>query len=285
MRMEDDGADQKLAMDRDRQQTTQNVARSLFRSWMQDLDGGVLERVGQASIRGSADAAAQLAALAEGSPADQILDDVERLFAAASQPPAAPRRWWQPGRAPIGTEATSDAVAPLIQRLERARDEGTRRTIAMLTLRTRFEHAGVALEDSRGVIAALGRAIEAGIRETRMADPVRAAAIEQRGSAALLERERALAMQIAVHGQGQLTLELLIANQSTVTSALENARTAAMSAFQVASAARLATSNAAAINGDGNTAAARRMLDDALARARDALHAMPRPPGGNVLDS
>ncbi|MFX7784317.1 hypothetical protein ABTJ92_19020, partial [Acinetobacter baumannii] len=62
--------------------------------------------------------------------------------------------------------------------------------------------------------------IESAARELRVEQPERAAAVQDRGSAILLEREQALLTQQAIHRQAVMTLDLLIANQTVLDKAI-----------------------------------------------------------------
>lgn len=277
--MNEDPAFGMVAAQAERERALQPVARDLLRRWMRDTDVDGLRSVGRTAIHASTEATAQLAALFGGDSGGHVLDEVDRLATRLIAPPVESGRWWR-RRKPLAPEPpSSEALAPLIAQLDRQRDEGARRTISITTAKARLRAAEQALEDAVHLVRALGPAIEAAVREIRGDDPARAAMLHERGAATLLERRQAILTQLAVHRQAVMTLDLLAANQQALNSALEQARTATLSALQVGMAARRATSEAAALDISAGAAEARRMLADALGRARTALQEMAPPTG------
>lgn len=222
-----------------RTRAARESARNVVRQWTRDLDGDALGRVGFAAIRESADVVAyRLADIEAGGSTQDVLDEVRRIADAVASPTEAqPSRWWRP-RKPI---AARDSIAALVQRLDHERDAGARRMIALTGARSRFERGDRALGDAVLLIDALEAAIESGVREIRGSDPGRAAAMQERSATILLERRQAVTTQLAVHAQAMMTLDLMMANQQTLNSALDQARTTTLSALQVAMTAQSAT--------------------------------------------
>lgn len=185
-------------------------------------------------------------------------------------------------------DSLAEGFGKLVERLERERDDIARQMILLTSDRARFSDADRTLEAALGLIRALGPVLEAAAREVRNQNPTRASRLAQHGAVTLPEREQAVLTQLAINRQAILTLDLLIANQATLERALEQARMATLSALQVASAARRATIEGAALarqsaalaqtaqaaeKQNGGTAQARRMLEDAVAQARAAIAA------------
>lgn len=279
----------------DRARTLQHVARDVLRAWLRTEDAYAFDRLGQDAIRASADETVRLGNPGDGGTAERLLSEIETLAGTIAEPAAPPRRWWSRARPEAKPATASDGFATLVDRLDRARDAITRRLIVAQSDRARFEDADLALERALALIRALVPTLEAAAREMRGEDPVRAARLTSVATETLPERERAVLTQVAIHRQAMLTLDLMMQNQATLERALEQARTATVSALQVALAARRAISDgtalaqqgaalsrltAAAATGDPGDSAlhARRMLDDAVAQARAAIAASAAVP-------
>ncbi len=256
----------------ERERALRPVARDVVRAWLRDANAGALDRVGHTAIADAADSAAYLAKLGPGLATAPVLDDIERVATALGAPAPPPPRWWSWQRPSAAPALDTDSFARLVERLDHQRDEGARRILTLDTVRNRFAQADRALEDAIHLIRALIPAIDAAVRELRGDDPGRAAALKERADATLLERQQAVLTQWAINRQAVLTIDLLTANQQRLNAALEQARTATLSAVQVAIAARRATADAATPTGD--TAAAHRMLSAALEQARSAVLGM-----------
>lgn len=260
---------------------------------MRSDDDAAFGRLGQSAIRASADTAARLSTLDRDGSARQILHDIERLANACDAAPVAQKPWWSRRRHEPVSRSLEDDFGTLVERLDRERDAIARQTIVLQGDRARFAAADRTLEEALDLIRALGPVIEAAVRELRGESPTRADHLVQHGRVTLPEREQAVLTQVAINRQAILTLDLMIANQSTLERALEQARTATLSALQVASAARRATTEGAARAQQSaalaqtarasdpqreGTDPARRMLKDAVTQALAAIAAAERPP-------
>ncbi len=259
-------------------------AREVFRRWMRDIDGDELNRVGSVAILQSADSVGQFANMARGPSAEMVLLEVEKFAIRLTVPATPPPRWRWFRKSGRTDGLPPYAIAALIHQLDRRRDDGTRRIISLKTVRTRLEQSELALQDALHLIDALELTVEAGTRELRVANPERAAAVWECGSAMLIERRRAVLTQSSIHRQSMMTLDLLMANQQTLNAALEQTRTITLSALQVASAAKRATADATVLRADATSAQVRRTLYDALEQARNALAATNHQEDGRVLD-
>lgn len=273
----------------DREQALRAVAREHLRAWMRPGGSIALERIGRDAIRDAADATARTSRSVEPASTEGILADIERFAAALTEPPKARTRWWS-SRRPEADPPTASDLAALIERLDRQRDVLTRRMISLQTDRQRFVVLDAALEDAVHLIRAFGPVVEAAVQELRVQGGGEAARIEAETAAALLDRQRAVLTQLAVHRQAIMTLDMIISNETTLSAALEQARTATVSALQVAMAARRAAADGTLIARQGAALAqtidraragkaggsehARRMLEDALTQARTAIAAM-----------
>jgi len=265
----------------ERERALRPVARDVVRAWLRDGNAGGLDRVGHAAIADAADGAAYLANLGPGLATAPVLDDIERV-ATALGAPAPPPRWWSWQRPSAAPALDADGFARLVERLDHQRDEGARRILTLDTVRNRFAQTDRALEDAIHLIRALVPAIDAAVRELRGDDPARALALKERADATLLERQQAVLTQWAINRQAVMTIDLLVANQQRLNAALEQARTATLSAVQVAIAARRVTADAMPT---GDTAAAHRMLSAALEQARSAVRGMEGADGdASTLD-
>jgi len=273
----------------DREQAMRAAAREHLRAWMRPGGSIALERIGRDAIRDAADATARTSRSVEPASTEGILADIERFAAALTEPPKARTRWWS-ARRPEADPPTASDLATLIERLDRQRDVLTRRMISLQTDRQRFTILDAALEDAVHLIRAFGPVVEAAVRELRAEGGNEAARIEAEASLALLKRQRAVLTQLAVHRQAIMTLDMIISNETTLSAALEQARTATVSALQVAMAARRAaadgtliarqgaalaqTIDRASAGNAGGSEHAKRMLEDALTQARTAIAAM-----------
>lgn len=273
----------------DREQALRAVAREHLRAWMRPGGSIALERIGRDAIRDAADATARTSRSVEPASTEGILADIERFAAALTEPPKARTRWWS-SRRPEADPPTALDLAALIERLDRQRDVLTRRMISLQTDRQRFVVLDAALEDAVHLIRAFGPVVEAAVRELRVQGGGEAVRIEAETAAALLDRQRAVLTQLAVHRQAIMTLDMIISNETTLGAALEQARTATVSALQVAMAARRAAADGTLIARQGAALAqtidrasagkadgsehAKRMLKDALTQAKTAIAAM-----------
>lgn len=265
-------------------QTMETSARDVFRRWMRDIDGDELRRIGFIAILRSSEAAEHFADMVRGPLMEAVLLEVEKLAARLMMPPSPPTRWRWFRRSGNTDHLPPHAITALIHQLDRRRDDGARRIIALKTVRTRLNAGERALEDVLLLIDALERTIEAGARELRVGNPGAAATVQERGSTMLLERRQAVMTQLAIHRQSMMTLDLLMANQQTLNVALERTRTATLSALQVASAAKRATADAAALQAGATSAQVQRALHEALRHARTAIETANHPQNGSVLD-
>lgn len=224
-------------------------------------------------MRASSDATAHLPALIEGRSAQTIIADVERSIAAWDAPPP-PRFPWLRGRQQTAPGLSPKDINTLVMRLDAERDESTRRMIFLTSARDRLAKATDGLEQALTTVELLRPMIESAARELRVEQPERAAAMQDRGSAILLEREQALLTQQAIHQQAVMTLDLLIANQTVLDKAIIQARTATLSALQVAMAARQVMSDQTRIDPGLAAERARDKLRAALAEAHQAMETL-----------
>lgn len=287
--MADDVSSEIVQSSRDRERAMRTVARELLRNWMRPGGSNALERIGRDAIRDAADATSRTARSLDPASTQDVLADIERFAAAFNDPPREETRWWFPRR-PSASPPTEADLADMINRLDRQRDVLMRRMINLETDRARFVVLDAALEDAIHLIRAFGPVVEAAVRESRAQGAGEAARIEAEAPAALLERRRAVLSQIAVHRQALVTLDLIISNETVLSTALALARNATLGALQVAAVARravadgtliarqnaalaqtIARADAAPAGGSGH---AERMLQDALAQARGAIAAL-----------
>lgn len=252
------------------------AAKDLVRRWVRDGTDIVLDRFGEEAIRAAADATTHLTGLAEGRSAQAIIADVERLAATWGDPPPPARFRWLRGRPPSATGASTEQIDALVLRLDAERDESTRQMILLTSTRDRLAKAAGGLERALATLGPLRPMIESAARELRREQPERAAAMQDRGAAILLEREQALLTQRAIHQQAMMTLDLLIANQTVLDKAIVQARTATLSALQVAMAARQVVGEQTRIDPGPAVERAREKLQAALEEARQAMDAMAR---------
>ncbi len=224
-------------------------------------------------MRASSDATAHLPALAEGRSAQTVIADIERSIAAWDAPPP-PRFPWLRGRQQTSPSLSPTDIDTLVMRLDAERDESTRQTILLTSARDRLARAAGGLEQALTTIELLRPMIESAARELRVEQPERAAAMQDRGSAILLEREQALLTQQAIHQQAVMTLDLLIANQTVLDKVIIQARTATLSALQVAMAARQVMSDQTRIDPGHAAERARNKLRAALAEAHQAMETL-----------
>jgi hypothetical protein len=247
------------------------TARDIVRRWLRDTADVTLDRIGEGAIRVSANTVAHLTELVGGRSAQTIIADVERLIAAWSDPPTQPRFRWLRGRHQSVPRIAREQIDTLVMRLDAERDESTRRMILLTSARDRLVKTAGGLEEALATAGLLRPLIESAARELRVEQPERAAALQDRGSAILLEREQALLTQQAIHQQAMMTLDLLIANQTVLDKAIVQARTATLSALQVAMAARQVISDQTQIDPGLAAERARDKLHMALAEARQAM--------------
>ncbi|WP_322963872.1 toxic anion resistance protein [Sphingomonas fuzhouensis] len=250
------------------------AAREIVRRWVRDASDVILDRIGEGAMCTSSDATAHLPALVEGRSAQTIIADVERSIAAWDAPPPPPRFPWLRGRQQTAPGLSPKDIDTLVMRLDAERDESTRRMILLTSARDRLARAAGGLEQSLTTIELLRPMIESAARELRVEQPERAAAMQDRGSAILLEREQALLTQQAIHQQAVMTLDLLIANQTVLDKAIIQARTATLSALQVAMAARQVMSDQTRIDPGLAADRARDKLRAALAEAHQAMETL-----------
>ncbi|NYD91143.1 toxic anion resistance protein [Sphingomonas melonis] len=250
------------------------IARNIVRRWVRDTADVILSQIGEDAIRASCDATAHLPALVEGRSAPTIIADVERSIATWDAPPPPPRFQWLRGRQHSAARASTKDIDTLVMRLDAERDESTRRMILLTSTRNRLAKSADGLEQALTTLELMRPMIESAARELRVEQPERAAAMQDRGSAILLEREQALLTQQAIHQQATMTLDLLIANQSVLDKAIVQARTATLSALQVAMAARQVMSDQTQTDPGLAAERARDKLRTALAEARQAMETM-----------
>lgn len=249
------------------------AAREIVRRWVRDASDVILDRIGEEAMRASSDATAHLPALAEGRSAQTVIADIERSIAAWDAPPP-PRFPWLRGRQQTSPSLSPTDIDTLVMRLDAERDESTRQTILLTSARDRLARAAGGLEQALTTIELLRPMIESAARELRVEQPERAAAMQDRGSAILLEREQALLTQQAIHQQAVMTLDLLIANQTVLDKVIIQARTATLSALQVAMAARQVMSDQTRIDPGHAAERARNKLRAALAEAHQAMETL-----------
>lgn len=250
------------------------AARDIVRRWVRDTTDVILDRIGEGSIRASCDATAHLPVLAEGRSAQTVLADVEQSIAAWDAPPPPPRFQWLRVRQHSAPDLSTKDIDTLVMRLDAERDESTRRMILLTSAGDRLAKAAGGLEQALTTIGLLRPMIESAARELRVEQSERAAAMQDRGSAILLEREQALLTQQAIHRQAVMTLDLLIANQTVLDKAIIQARTATLSALQVAMAARQVMSDQTRIDPGHAAERARDKLRAALAEAHQAMETL-----------
>lgn len=250
------------------------AARDIVRRWVRDTTGVILDRIGEGSIRASSDATAHLPVLAEGRSAQTVLADVEQSIAAWDEPPPPPRFQWLRVRQHSAPGLSTKDIDTLVMRLDAERDESTRRMILLTSARDRLAKAAGGLEQALTTIGLLRPMMESAARELRVEQPERAAAMQDRGSAILVEREQALLTQQAIHRQAVMTLDLLIANQTVLDKAIVQARTATLSALQIAMAARQVMSDQTRIDPGHAAERARDKLRAALAEAHQAMETL-----------
>lgn len=247
------------------------AARDVVRRWIRDTTDVVLDRIGEGAIRASSDATAHLPALVEARSAQTILADVERSIAAWDAPPPPPRLQWLRVRQDAAPGLSTKDIDALVMRLDAERDDSTRRRILLTSVRDRLTKTASGLAQALTTIGLLRPMLESAARELRVEQPERAAAMQDRGPAILLEREQALLTQQAIHQQATMTLDLLIANQAVLDKTIVQARTATLSALQVAMAARQVMSDQTRIDPSLAAKRARDKLRTALAEARQAM--------------
>lgn len=250
------------------------AAREIVRRWVRDASDVILDRIGEGAMRASSDATAHLPALAKGRSAQTIIADIERSIAAWDTPPPPPRFPWLRGRQQTAPSLSRTNIDTLVMRLDAERDESTRQMILLTSARDRLARAAGGLEQALTTIELLRPTIDAAARELRVEQPERAAAVQDRGSCILLEREQALLTQQAIHQQAVMTLDLLIANQTVLDKAIVQARTATLSALQVAMAARQVMSDQTRIDPGLAAERARDKLRAALAEAHQAMETL-----------
>lgn len=250
------------------------AAREIVRRWVRDASDVILDRIGEGAMRASSDATAHLPALAEGRSAQTIIADIGRSIAAWDAPPPPPRFQWLRVRQHSAPGLSTKDIDTLVMRLDAERDESTRRMILLISARDRLAKAAGGLEQALTTIELLRPMIESAARELRVEQPERAAAVQDRGSAILLEREQALLTQQAIHRQAVMTLDLLIANQTVLDKAIVQARNATLSALQVAMAARQVMSDQTLIDPGHAAERARDKLRAALAEAHQAMETL-----------
>ncbi|MDR6149462.1 toxic anion resistance protein [Sphingomonas sp. SORGH_AS_0742] len=250
------------------------AAREIVRRWVRDASDFILDRIGEEAMRASSDATAHLPALAEGRSAQTVIADIERSIAAWDAPPPPPRFPWLRGRQQTAPSLSPTDIDTLVMRLDAERDESTRQMILLTSARDRLARADGGLEQALTTIELLRPMIESAGRELRVEQPERVAAMQDRGSAILLEREQALLTQQAIHQQAVMTLDLLIANHTVLDKAIIQARTATLSALQVAMAARQVMSDQTRIEPGLAAERARDKLRAALAEAHEALETL-----------
>ncbi|WP_375243512.1 toxic anion resistance protein [Sphingomonas parapaucimobilis] len=250
------------------------AAREIVRRWVRDASDVILDRIGEGAMCASSDATAHLSALVEGRSAQTIIAHVERSIAAWDAPPPPPRFPWLRGRQQTAPGLSPKDIDTLVMRLDAERDESTRRMILLTSARDRLAKATGGLEQALTTIELLRPMIESAARELRVEQPERAAAMQDRGSAILLEREQALLTQQAIHQQAVMTLDLLIANQTVLDKAIVQTRTATLSALQVAMAARQVMSDQTRIDPGIAAESARDKLRAALAEAHQAMETL-----------
>jgi hypothetical protein len=250
------------------------VAREIVRRWVRDASDVILDRIGEGAMRASSDATAHLPALVEGRSAQTIIADVERSIAAWDTSPPPPRFPWLRGRQQTAPGLPIQDVDTLVMRLDAERDDSTRRMILLTSTRDRLARTADGLEQALTTIELLRPMIESAARELRVEQPERAPAVQERGSAILLEREQVLLTQQAIHHQAELTLDLLVANQTVLDKAIVQARTATVSALQVAMAARQAMNDQTRIDPGLAAERTRDKLRSALAEAHQAMETL-----------
>ena len=250
------------------------AARDIVRRWIRGTTDVILDRIGEGAIRASSDATAHLPALVEGRTAQTIIADVERSIAAWDAPPPPPRFPWLRGRQKTAPSLPIQDIDTLVMRLDAERDNSTRRMILLTSTRDRLARTAGGLEQAVTTIKLLRPMIDSAARELRVEQPKRAAAVQDRGSAILLEREQALLTQQAIHQQAVMTLDLLIANQIVLDKAIVQARTATLSALQVAMAARQVMSDQTRIDPGLAAERVRDKLRAALAEAHQAMETL-----------
>lgn len=250
------------------------AARDIVRRWVRDTNDVILDRIGEAAVRASSDTTAHLPALVQGRSAQTILADVERSIAAWDEPPPPHRFQWLRGRQHSAPGLSPKDIDTLVMRLDAERDDSTRRMILLASIRDRLGKTAGGLDQALTTLGLLRPMIESAARELRVEQPKRAAAMQDRGSAIILEREQALLTQQAIHQQAVMTLDLLIANQTVLDKAIVQARTATLSALQVAMAARQIMSDQTPIGPSLAVERAQDKLRMALAEARQAMNTM-----------
>ena len=254
----------------------QSRAREIVQRWLRS-DRDAFASLGQKAIRAASDATIRLSRFEGSQPAEHVLAELEALAAGLSAPPPAPQRWWARKPSPSEPAPTPAVLERLTGQLDRQRDEVLRRLLALETDRTRLAEESRGLEDATALLRALPAAVEAAAREIRGDDRAHAATLLAEADAALAQREQAVLTQMVVHRQAIMTLDLIIANHTTLSEALERARGALLAALRTATAARRATRDAgmsargAAAARNGEAGDAGNALTDAVRQARKAL--------------
>ncbi|MGP7795518.1 hypothetical protein [Sphingomonas sp. CLY1604] len=243
----------------------------MLRRWISDPADAVLDRIGSTEVRASADAAQRLSELTKAASPRAIIAEVEHIVSNWDAPaPSLPLRWLPArlGAARIMTAAEINAVA---DRLEAERDQSERCMIALRSAKERMAKTSSGLDEALTIIRSMRPLMEAAARELRVDQPSRAFDLQHLGSAKLLEREQALLTQQAIHQQALMTLDVMIAGQTILQTAIVRARTATLSALQVAMAARLTAIDRTRIDPGIAAMRARDKLRSALAEAREAM--------------
>jgi hypothetical protein len=263
--------------DASRQPTLRTNAQAMVRDWLQGRTLAI-ERLGQRECGASTDAISRIGHEGGSTSATSVLSSLQEVTQALTPQQARRPRWW-PAGAYTRHNATTN-LAPIIAQLERERDRLVRNLVTMKTIRQRVAEADEALDTVIRTVRSLSEVLQAARREVAgTADASPEGRLDD-AERTLGERERAVVTQIAINRQALLTLDLLITNEITLQSALNDARTATVSALRLAEAARDAASTAMVLSGsqyDGGGQGAegltgwqqaRRGIEDAMTKVR-----------------
>jgi len=264
--------------DTSRQPTLRANAQAMVRDWLQGRTLAI-ERLGQRECGASADAISRIAHEGGSTSATSVLSTLQEVAQALTPQQARRPRWWLMGTSTRQTAPTN--LTPIIAQLERERDRLVRNLVTLETTRRRVAEVDEALDTVIRTVGSVSEVLQAARREVAGTADASSEGRLDDAERTLGERERAVVTQIAINRQALLTLDLLVTNETTLQSALNDARTATVSALRLAEAARDASSIAMVLSGsqshDGGGQGAegltgwqqaRRAIGDAMTKVR-----------------
>lgn len=265
------------------------TARQLLKQWLShEYDAQrAIDALGSQAIRAASHASDRLERSSSiSSSSDAVLRELHAL--ADTYTPSRQKRFRLGWNSRPDASSLSPDWSGLVHSLEREKESVERVLIAIETDKRKIQDAERGLDYALALIRACSAALEAAVRELSTEQPDRAQFLSQTLLPRLVERERDVAMHIAITQHGIMALKLIADGQAALGDAIDRARNTSVAALRTAIAARRAVvrnrdllEQAEALDNTASAAqtapqsdrAVEAALTDALEQARRAINA------------